>query len=223
MKKLTAALLLAAATAWAKPAFPSKTLSQNGPATANTMAYTASVQYPDCPAGAAMAKSEMASFQKDLKEMGAPSADHPMKACLDLNYKVLYSTPSLTSIYVSGLADFAGAHPSTLQRALLIAPNGSAIQPSQCFQGEWLKALRDQCRPILKKRLKDGDQDWINKGSEATADNYKVLLPQAKQLKVIFVDYQVCSHAEGPQEVLVPYSALRKQINPKGPLAFALQ
>jgi hypothetical protein len=222
MKKLTIALFLAAATAWAKPAFPSKTLSQNGPATANTMAYTASVQYPDCPAGAALAKSEMASFQKDLKEMG-PAGDATRKASLDLNYKVVYSAPSLTSIYVSGLADFAGAHPSTLQRSLLIGPSGTAIQPSQCFQGEWLKALRDQCRPILKKRLKDGDQDWINKGTDATADNYKVLLPQAKQLKVIFVDYQVCSHAEGPQEVLVPYSALRKQINPKGPLAFALQ
>ncbi|MBN9417437.1 MAG: DUF3298 domain-containing protein [Candidatus Eremiobacteraeota bacterium] len=222
MKKLTIALLLLAGLASAKPAFETKKLSESGKATAKTMGYNASVSYPNCPAGAAMARTEMASFHKDLAEMG-PASDPTRKASLDLSYEVLYNGPSLTTAYISGIADFAGAHPSTLQRALLISPQGAAIQPAQCFQKGWLTALRDYSRPILKKRLKDGDPDWITKGTEATADNYKVILPQAKQLKVIFTDYQVCSHAEGPQEVLIPYSALRQQINPKGPLAFALQ
>lgn len=224
MKKLTVALLLLAGLASAKPAFETKKLSESGKATAQTMGYNASVSYPNCPAGVAMARNEMASFHKDLKEMG-PASDPTRQASLDLQYEVVYSGPSLNSLYISGLADFAGAHPSTLQRALLVSPQGAAIQPAQCFTkgNGWLTALRDYSRPILKKRLKDGDPDWITKGTEATADNYKVILPQAKQLKVIFTDYQVCSHAEGPQEVLVPYSALRKQIDPKGPLAFALQ
>lgn len=225
MKKWTLALLLVAGTAWARPAFESKKLTESGKPTSQTMPYTATIGYPDCPAGLAMAQGEMASFRKDLKEMGPAPADHPMRASLDLSYEVVYSGPTLISAYVSGSSDFAGAHPAVLQRALLLTPQGSRIPANQCFRkgNGWLQALRDYSRPLLKKRLPDGDPKWITKGTEATVDNYKVVLPQAKQLKVIFTDYQVCSHADGPQEVLVPYSILRKEIDPKGPLAFALQ
>lgn len=225
MKKWTLALFLLASLAWAGPVFQTKKLTESGPATKKSMAYAATIGYPDCPAGLAMARGELASFHKDLKEMGAAPPDHPMSASLDLDYQVVYSGPSLLSLYVSGSSDFAGAHPAVLQRALLLTPQGAKVSAGQCFRkgNSWLKALRDYSRPVLKKRLKDGDPDWITKGTEATADNYKVVLPQAQDLKVIFTDYQVCSHAEGPQEVLIPYSVLRKEIAPKGPLAFALQ
>ena len=225
MRKWTAALLLLTSLAWAKPAFQAKKLQEAGKATAQTMAYAAPRRYPACPAGRALARQEMADFHKNLKDVGAPAADHPMAASLELDYQVVYSGPSLSSLYISGSSDFAGAHPSVLQRALLLSPEGAAIPPDGCFLkgGGWRIKLQDYCRARLKQRLKDGDPEWITKGTEASADNYKVVLPLAKQLRVIFTDYQVTSHAEGPQEVLVPYSVLRSEIDPKGPLAFALQ
>ena len=197
MRKWTAALLLLTSLAWAKPAFQAKKLQEAGKATAQTMAYSATIRYPDCPAGRALARQEMADFHKNLKDVGAPAADHPMAASLELDYQVVYSGPSLSSLYISGSSDFAGQ----------VRPAG---------------AQADR-RLALEQRLKDGDPEWITKGTEASADNYKVVLPLAKQLRVIFTDYQVTSHAEGPQEVLVPYSVLRSEIDPKGPLAFALQ
>ena len=223
MKKWTAALLLITSLAWAKPAYQAKQLQEAGKATAQTMAYTATIRYPDCPAGLAMARREMADFHKGLKDVGAPPADHPMSASLQLDYQIVYSGPSLSSCYISGSSDFAGAHPANLQSALLLSPKGTAIEPDQCFRKGWREKLQEYCRKQLKQRLKDGDPEWIAKGTEASVDNYKVVLPLAKQLRVIFTDYQVTSHAEGPQEVLVPYSVLRSVIDPKGPLAFALQ
>lgn len=225
MKRWTAIFLLIVSVAWARPAWEAKKLSESGKATASTMAYTATIRYPNCPAGLAMARTEMASFRKNLQEVGAAPPDNPMKASLDLSYEVVFQGPSLSSLYVSGSSDFAGAHPSVLQRALLINPQGNALSAEQCFRkgGGWRKLLRDYCRARLKQRLKDGDPDWISKGTDATSENYQVVLPLAKQLRVIFTDYQVTSHAEGPQEVLVPYSVLRPEIDPKGPLAFALQ
>ena len=222
MKKWTAAFLLIASLAWAKPLFETRKLTESGKATPATMAYTVTVRYPNCPAGTALARAQVAEFHKNLKEVG-PLPDRA--ASLDLSYEVVYSGPSLSSVYVSGSSDFAGAHPAFLQSALLISPKGSALSPGQCFRpgGGWLKTLRDYSRSQFKQRLKDGDPEWIAKGTDATEDNYKVVLPLAKQLRVIFTDYQVTSHAEGPQEVLVPYSVLRKEIDPKGPLAFALQ
>jgi len=224
MKRICFALLLLGQLAWAKPVFETKKIEEAHKATKAKPAYALSVAYPACPAGLALAQREVAAFHKDFQELAENRGDG-IDCSLDMNYSLVYSGPTLISVFFEGSSFLGGAHPSVLQRALLVTPQGGSVDLASCFRpGDgWLKALRDYCRPQLRKRKLDGDGEWLNKGTDATRDNYKVVLPQAKGLLVVFTDYQVCSHAEGPQQVVVPYSAVKTQINPQGRLAFALR
>ncbi len=222
MKHSLLVLLLLTGLVLANPALQSKKIQEKAPATRQKPAYSVRISYPDCPAGLALAQKELAAFRKDFQEL-AVNRNDGQECSLELGYTTLYNGPSLISIYFEGSEFMGGAHPSVMQRALILTPQGQSVNLADCFRpGDgWLKALRDYCRPELRRRKLDSDAQWQARGTQANSDNYRVVLPEARGLRVFFGDYQVCSHAQGPQEVLVPYSAVRAQIDPRGRLAFA--
>ena len=60
------------------------------------------------------------------------------------------------------------------------------------------------------------DDDWIKRGAGAELTNYDNWTITKKGLGITFDPYQVAAYAAGPQNVVVPYSALKEIIKPDG-------
>lgn len=67
------------------------------------------------------------------------------------------------------------------------------------------------------------DDDWIEKGAGANAENYESWTITKKGLAITFDAYQVGPYAAGPQHVVVPYSVVKDIVVPSGPLAKLVQ
>ena len=96
------------------------------------------------------------------------------------------------------------------------------LKLSDLFQpnSNYLKLLSGYCFTTLQKELGEGiDGKWLGDGAGPKADNYKSWNVTPDGLQITFDAYQVAAYALGPQEVIVPYSALKAIIKPDGPLA----
>ena len=221
MKRLILLMLL---TAWvgAKPTLQPTAIHETGK---GKPGYTIEVKYPGPnPAALQLVQAEIAAFKKDYTDVAGESGSG-IPCELNIEYEILYSGPSLTTVLFSGWSNLGGAHPNSLFRQLLLSPQGKPMALTRCFrEGQgWLTRLQTYCRQDLKKQKLDSEADWILRGTAASLENYQLVLPTARGLRVIFADYQVAPHAVGPQEVLVPYSVVAADIAPGGPLAFALR
>jgi hypothetical protein len=90
--------------------------------------------------------------------------------------------------------------------------------------GQYLQILSTDSVPLLTTALgDDADSDQIAQGTSATEDNFKVFVPHADGLHIIFNQYQVASYADGVQEITIPYSDLQNVINKNAQLGSFLQ
>ncbi|MDT4955253.1 MAG: hypothetical protein QOJ02_3391 [Acidobacteriota bacterium] len=99
---------------------------------------------------------------------------------------------------------------------------GRSLSLAELFKpnSNYLKVISDYSIKALRKQLTpDPDDDWIGKGASASEENYKNWNITRRGLMITFDPYQVASFAEGPHEVVVPYSVLKNVIDPAGPLA----
>ena len=55
-------------------------------------------------------------------------------------------------------------------------------------------------------------------GAKPTPENYAVWNISAEGLVITFNEYQVAAYAAGPQEVVIPFAALKDILDPQGPL-----
>ena len=62
------------------------------------------------------------------------------------------------------------------------------------------------------------NNEIINSGTAPQADNFRVFFPSEAGFKILFNEYQVAPYVAGPQEIVIPYSALKGVINSSGPL-----
>ncbi|MBA2731348.1 MAG: DUF3298 and DUF4163 domain-containing protein [Acidobacteria bacterium] len=100
--------------------------------------------------------------------------------------------------------------------------SGKMLSMSDLFKSnsKYLELISSYSIKSLKKALgPDPDMEWIQKGAEASEENYRSWTITPKGLTVTFDQYQVASYAQGPQEVVIPYSVLKNVIDPSGPLA----
>jgi hypothetical protein len=171
---------------------------------------------------ASLITEQVSGFKKDFQppeeRMGTVGSSFNSEYTVELATSDLVSINFGISTYYEG-----AAHPNhnavtfnywfetgkTLTLADLFKPNSN-----------YLAALSDYSVKALRRRLApEIDDEWIQKGAGAEADNYQNWNITRRGLKVTFDPYQVASYADGPQEVVIPYSALRSIINPDGPLA----
>lgn len=167
-------------------------------------------------------EGEVNAFKKDFQ---APEQrTFSMGSSFDSGYAVTLASNDLVSIafyidtYFEGAAH--GNHNTLVFNYDL--STGKMLKLSDLFKpnSNYLDVISNYAIKALKKELgPDPDSDWIQNGAGPKEENYKSWNISRKGLEVTFDAYQVASYAEGPHEVIIPYSVLKNVIDPAGPLA----
>jgi hypothetical protein len=157
-------------------------------------------------------------FQPPEERMGTAGS------YLESSYVILLTTNELVSIYFGIDTYFEGAahggHNSLVLNYDL--NSGKMLSLAELFKpnSNYLSLISNYSIKSLTKKLgPDPDTEWIQKGAGAEQENYKNWTITRRGLEVTFDQYQVASYAQGPQEVVIPYSVLKNVIDPSGPLA----
>ena len=183
----------------------------------------------------ALVMKKVSDFRKEMapEEPAEPSAEavaepipETMRSDLGVGYTVSLANDELISIEFSVGSYFSGAaHPNSHTEVLNFdLKNGKVIRLSELFNpgAKYLQAISNYAIGDLKKQSKDKqgvlDDDWIQRGAGPDAENYKSWTISRKGLAINFDAYQVGPYAAGPQEVFIPYTALKDLIKTDGPL-----
>jgi len=147
---------------------------------------------------------------------------------LDIGYEIRYATDDLISVEFSeGEYSRGAAHPNSSTTVLNYdVKSGKKLALADLFNAKsnyltvisayCIKALKDQSKKVNDSML---DEDMLKSGASPRADNYRAWSITKKGLWITFDPYQVASYAQGPQHVLVPFSALKEITKPDGPVA----
>jgi hypothetical protein len=140
------------------------------------------------------------------------------------NYMTELAANDLVSFYFGVSTYYEGAaHPN--HNSLVFnydLKEGRKLNLADLFKpnSNYLEVISDYAiKELMKQKAPDPDENWIKEGAGAKEENYKSWNITRQGLKVTFDPYQVASYAEGPHEVVIPYTALKDVIDPNGPLA----
>ena len=155
-----------------------------------------------------------------------PVIDESLGSDININYDVALAKDDLISIQFTVSSYSAGAaHPNSYTEVVNFdLKNGKQLKLADLFVpgAKYLQTLSSYCIQELKKQTKaqgdyaSQDDDWINRGAGAELTNYDNWTITKKGLGITFDPYQVAAYAAGPQNVLVPFSALKEIIKPDG-------
>jgi hypothetical protein len=158
----------------------------------------------------------------DIKQMG------DMGNYIEVGYDVEYANDDLISINFGEETFTGGAHPNhgtftltydlkagrELKLADLFKPGAKYLSAIAAYALRDLKARKD---PESGENMGIAQDIWED-GAKPTAENYSNWNITKKGLLITFPPYQVASYADGPQTVIVPYSALKDIARPNGAL-----
>ena len=159
-------------------------------------------------------------FTKEQRDFARESGTGPEgpEWSLDIDYREPYATDRYVAILFGGYDYRGGAHGMPIIEPLVIeTATGTSIPPEGLFRpgSDWLGTLaRHSYAELARRDLMSQDADWLKSGTEAKADNYRLLYPGPDGLTVTFPPYAVAPYAAGPQEVLIPYSELSGILSP---------
>lgn len=180
----------------------------------------------------AMVTKEVTEWKKGAGR--EPGEKDPVPAAsndyLNIDYNTTLATDDLISIqFVVDTYAHGAAHGSQAVEVVNYSlKSGKPLRLADLFkpQSNYLQAISTYCIKDLKKQArKDNPQepllpdDWIEKGAAARANNYKNWNITRKGLLITFDVYQVGPYASGPQQVVIPYSALKEMVNADGPVS----
>ncbi len=183
----------------------------------------------------ALVMKKVSDFRKEMApEESPPASDEAaakptpetMSSDLGIGYSVSLANDDLISIEFSVGSYYSGAaHPNSHTEVLNFdLKNGKVIRLNELFNpgAKYLQAIANYSIGDLKKQSKDKDaildDDWIQRGAGPDAENYKSWTISRKGLAINFDAYQVGPYAAGPQQVFIPYTALKDLIKADGPL-----
>jgi hypothetical protein len=164
-------------------------------------------------------------------EEGVPAEETPaetMGSDIGIGYTVALARDDLISIKfdVSSYESGAAHQNSYSEVVNFDLKNGRQLKLGELFKpaAKYIQALSAYCIQDLKKQSKKkdsmlDDDDWLQRGAGADADNFSNWTIGKKGLEITFDSYQVAPYAAGPQTVMVPYSALKDIIKPDSPVA----
>jgi hypothetical protein len=169
-------------------------------------------------------RAQMADSAGDENPVGSDTGSD-----LGAGYTIALAQDDLISVQFDiGGYSAGAAHPNSYTDVINFdLRNGKQLKLADLFKSgaKYLQALSAYCIQDLKKQSKakgeDGmlDDDWIQRGASAEANNFHSWTITKNGLGVNFDSYQVAPYAAGPQFVLVPYAALKEIIKPDGPIA----
>lgn len=167
-------------------------------------------------------------FRKNVLEAGEMELMADVGSSLGAGYEPGFGSDDLVSIlfhietYYQGAAH--GNHHTEVLNFDLKA--GRVLKLSDLFDSpRYLQVISDYCIRDLKRqgRKQGADSmlmdDWISEGASAKEENYHSWLIRKDGLLITFDPYSVAAYAAGPQEVKIPYSALRGIIGAESVLA----
>jgi uncharacterized protein YecT (DUF1311 family) len=185
---------------------------------AKTAAYEIDAAYPQT--GIKPIDEEVAAWVADevagFKKQAAPDPDSAAGAwTLDIGYSVERNDGQVLALLFTESVYTGGAHPGhTLRTYNYLLPDGRRVDVAQVVDGrKGLEKLSRLAIADLRPRLAGAeglsDPDWIARGAGPDWANFEnvLLLPDA--LKIMFPTYQVAPYVAGPQEVTIPFSALK--------------
>lgn len=197
--------------------------------------YSIEVQYPQIE-GFSNKQTEK-DFNKYVKEFVSAHADtfknemitweNPgldASSTYEITDTVYCMSDDVISILLNGFTYFVGAaHPNTFFYSINYdLKNNKVIKLSTLFKDDYLKVISGICINDLKKKMTeyspDIDMRWIKEGAGPRKENYLVYNFTDKFFIVTFPAYQVAPYVAGPQEVIIPLSALSDVIKKEGPL-----
>ena len=161
-------------------------------------------------------------FKKDFQSL--QERTWSSGSTFEAEYSVLHSANEIVSVGFIIETYFEGAaHGNYNSLAFNYDLNsGQLLKLADLFKtnSNYLKLISDYSVKALTKEFgTNADTEWIQRGAGASEENYKNWNITSKGLIVGFDPYQVASYAEGPHEVVIPYSVLKNVIDPAGPLA----
>lgn len=204
--------------------------------------YTIDVEYPQLEgdrrfdkfnqAVQSLITQEVAEWKKaetfSAAEAGIELPPETQNSELWIEYDFRLATDDLISVqFNEGAYSRGAAHPNSFTKVLNYdVKNGKKLSLADLFnpKSNYLNVISQYCIRDLKqqsKKQKDSmlEDETIQSGASARADNYKAWTITRKGLWIVFDPYQVAAYAAGPQHVLVHYSALKEIIKSEGPIA----
>lgn len=156
------------------------------------------------------AKRSAADFQGDDLE----DADTRAPWTLDIGYTVARNDASVFAVQFA-ISDYSGgAHGNHGFASFnFLMPEGVPVDLEQVLVGEkGLQRLSQLVIADLKKQLLPEDAStaqWIEEGAGPSWNNFRDFLLLKDALHIDFAPYAVAPYSSGPQEVVIPLSALQ--------------
>lgn len=180
----------------------------------------------------ALVMKKIKDFKAEMEREPGPDEEvEPAESTgsdIGIGYTVALANDDLVSIQFDvGSYESGAVHPNSYSEVLNFdLRNGRQLKLSDLFQpgSKYLQALSAYAIKDLKRQSKEQgadsmfDDDWIQRGAGADAENFSSWTTGKKGLGITFDSYQVAPYAAGPQSVFIPYSALKDIIKPDGPV-----
>ena len=172
---------------------------------------------------AARVQQAVGPFKQDLANQ--PATPISAGSYFSLTYALISPPGNLISLqlHIEGYTDGA-AHPYHITTSFNYdLEKGQEISLDQLFLPgtDYLKTVSDYCVAELSKR--EIGFEMFSDGANPMPENYAVWNASADGLVITFNEYQVAAYAAGPQEVVIPFAALKDLIDPQGPLTTFLK
>jgi hypothetical protein len=174
---------------------------------------------------------KVAEFKKEMAESGSEEvvdAESTLGSDLGIGYTIGIARDDLISVEFDIGGYYEGAaHPNSYTEVLNYdLKNGKVLRLADLFKpgAKYLPAISALAIKDLKAQAKAKgpdsmlSDDTIQSGAGPEAKNYKSWTITRKGLAITFDAYQVGPYAAGPQNVLIPYAALKDILRPDGPL-----
>jgi hypothetical protein len=166
------------------------------------------------------------SYKKQLSDYSAEDIkDLPETMGLEnyISYNVVLANNDLASVVLSNYEFLGGAHGMTVYSTVNYdLKNNKELKLADIFEpnSDYVKAISDYSIAELKKSLGEmQDEEMINDGAGAKADNFSNWNLTKKGLMFTFEAYQVAAYAAGTQTVIIPFEKLKDVLRKDGPVA----
>ena len=164
-----------------------------------------------------MVMTDVEKFRKDLLAQTADDLKFIKETggtnTVEISYNITHADDEIVSVWFGNYFYTGGVHPNSYSFTLNFdLKTGRALKLADLFKpnSNYLKIISDYSIQQLKPKISEmSDDEWIENGAGAKAENYKSWNLTRKGITVTFDSYQVAAYAAGPQEVVVPFAVVK--------------
>ena len=160
-------------------------------------------------------QKNLEAFNSEFFSAEAPA--YPQVFEFDIDSSSIYEDTNHISFLLTVYQFTGGAHGSTTlipitysKQTKKLLSLEEAVQPAR---KDWLTTLSTEARKQLNAQVQkqkfSSDEDWINKGTEPTKENFAIFKLEKNSVRIIFSQYQVGPYASGMPEIVVPRSLFK--------------